>query len=69
MTYKRGDFVQLECKGQTVKAMVYLASSNGKSLMLGFDAMVDGHVGMMPIFLDDGGVYRSIVNDVEVKLK
>ncbi|MBK3333534.1 hypothetical protein [Burkholderia pseudomallei] len=70
MTWKRGDWVHLECDGHTLPAMVLLASANGKSLMLGFDAVIDGHVGTMPVLRsDDGMTYVSIVTGIEVHIR
>lgn len=65
---KRGDWVRIECDGRTLPAMVLLASSNGKSLLLSFDAILDGHVGTMPVLQVDDGTYRSIITGVEVRL-
>jgi hypothetical protein len=66
---KTGDSVTIICQGSTVVGEVLLASSNGKSIMLGFEAILADHVGMMPVLLDDDGVYRSLqVNSVEVVL-
>ena len=49
--------------------MVVLASENGKALMLEFEAILDGHAGMMPVLRDeDGGRYLSIVTGIEVRL-
>jgi NADH dehydrogenase FAD-containing subunit len=66
--FQTGDPVTIDCQGRTVPGVVQLASSNGKSLMLKFDAMLDGHVGMMPVLLDDDGVFRSIMSGVAVEL-
>jgi hypothetical protein len=54
---RRGDFVTLEVsvdengRPETVSGMVILASANGASLMIAFDAIIDGCVGMMPLGL------------------
>ena len=67
--FHRGQFVRLTYGGRVVKAMVMLASINGKSLMLGFDgALVPSHgegmfPGVMPLLQDDLGVYRDLVCD------
>lgn len=53
--FKRGDFVEITAGDKTVDGMVTLASENGKSLMVMFDAMLDGHVGVMPISVDASG--------------
>jgi hypothetical protein len=65
---KTGDSVTIICQGCTVVGNVLLASSNGKSIMLGFEAILANHVGTMPVLLDDDGVYRSLVNSVDVIL-
>lgn len=57
---KTGDKVWIGCDDRSVEGVIILASENEKSLMLGFEAILDGHVGMMPVSLIDG-VYRSIV--------
>lgn len=67
-TFQTADPVTIGCQGRTVDGVVQLASSNGKSLMLCFDAMLDGHVGMMPVLLGDDGVFRSIVTGTAVEL-
>jgi hypothetical protein len=58
---KTGDRVRLGCEGSTVEATVLLASENGKSLMLYFEAILAGHVGMMPVLRDDDGTYRTLM--------
>lgn len=69
MKWKRGAHVRITCGTETLLGMVMLASDNGNSLMLGFDGILDGHVGWMPVLRDDDGTYRSIVNDVEVSIE
>lgn len=58
---KTGDPVLIGYDGRTVEGTIMLASENELSLMLGFEAMLGGHLGMMPVLRDDGGVYRSII--------
>ena len=63
----RGDFVRLTYGGRTVRAMVLLASSNGASLMLGFDGALSPStggmfVGSMPVLRDGSGVYRDLMH-------
>jgi hypothetical protein len=60
MTFKTGDLVWIGCDDRTVEGVVMLASGNGRSLMLSFEALLDGHAGMMPV-LETDGVFRSIV--------
>lgn len=45
-----------------------LASSNGKSLMLEFMTVLDGHVGMMPVLMGNDGRYYSIVTGIEARI-
>lgn len=57
----RGDFVVLTTDtGRRVEAMVVLASPNGRSLMLMFDAMIGGWLGQMPIFEEEDGSWRAL---------
>jgi hypothetical protein len=63
----RGEFVRVTYRGQTVEAMVVLVSPNGESAALMFDAMLGGHVGMMPI-LWEGGRYRSLMEGEALEL-
>lgn len=65
---KKGDRVTVTCAGRTVPAEVALISSNGKSLVLTFDAMLDGHVGTMPVLRDDEGIYRALVTGSELTI-
>lgn len=65
---KRGDYVWIERDGQRVQAMVTLASPNGKSLMVMFDAMFHGYAGTMPLSLDETGEYRDLMTDQPVKV-
>lgn len=50
---KTGDEVTIECAGRTLRGVVALASSNGRSLALTFEGL---------------GVYRSIVTNAEVRI-
>lgn len=67
--WKTGDQVIIECNGRTLPGTVKLASPNSVSLMLEFEAILAGFVGMMPVFRHDDGVYRSLVNDQVVTLR
>lgn len=65
---KRGDFVKATYDGRTVEAMVTLASSNGRSLVIMWgDGMLGGHAGMMPISCDESGCY-SLIEGEPIKL-
>jgi hypothetical protein len=66
----RGDRVRLSCEGRTVEATVLLASDNGRSLMLEFEAILAGHVGMMAVLGEgDPPRYRSLIGDLPVAVE
>lgn len=72
-SFHRGQFVQVTCGGKTLKAMVLLASENGRSLMLGFDGGLPSRsggmfMGSLPVLMDDAGVYRDLIEDGEVTI-
>lgn len=50
---RRDAWVFVTYKGKTVQAEVYKRSPNGKSVILRFDAMLGGYVGMMPIMWEE----------------
>jgi hypothetical protein len=68
MTFKTGDRVWVGCDDRTVEGWIILASSNGVSLMVGFEALLDGHAGTMPVMLDDHGVYRALLTGHAIAL-
>jgi hypothetical protein len=51
---KTGDKVWIRFEDRSVPGEIILASDNGRSLMLGFEAIIDGHVGRMPVLMIDG---------------
>ena len=55
MMLKPGDPVIITYEGKTVHGFVRLASGNGRSLVLGFEATLGGFVGMMAISVEDDG--------------
>lgn len=63
-----GDAVEIVYGDHVVRGWVKLASGNGLSLMLEFEAVLGGFVGMMPVLLDDDGVYRDLFRRWPVKL-
>jgi hypothetical protein len=65
---KLGDQVLISVDGRVLDGEVLLASANGKSLLIGFDAMIGGHLMQMPLLLEHDGVYRSIIDGTEVAL-
>jgi hypothetical protein len=66
---QRGDVVQITAGDQVVNAMVVLASPNGKSLMVMFEAIIDGHVGQMPLFRDESGGYVAVITGRQITLE
>jgi hypothetical protein len=59
--WKTGDLVRITYEGRSVDGAVKLASPNGLSLMLEFDAILGGCVGMMPV-LYEGGQFICLLN-------
>lgn len=73
VTYTTGQRVTLAYHGQTIEATIALASGNGRSLMLMYDgAMMTPSGGMllkmMPLLMDDAGVYRDLVENAPATL-
>lgn len=61
---KAGDAITITAieEGRTVNGTIIVISENQKSAVIGFDALLDGHVGQMPIMLDDDSeYYRSLI--------
>jgi hypothetical protein len=67
--FAKDDAVEITCDGRTVEGKVIFASSNGLSLMLGFDALLNGHAGMMPVTMRDSISGFSIIDGTEVVIK
>jgi hypothetical protein len=59
--FRTGDQVMITYRGRTVPGAVMFGSSNGKSLMLTFEAILDGHVGMMPVLVNDDGSIEALM--------
>ena len=59
----------ISCDGRTVDGVVVFASHNGVSLMLGFDAMLSGHVGMMPVTMRGDANGISVIDGTEVSIR
>jgi hypothetical protein len=69
IVFQKHDQIVIQCDGRTLPGFVVMASPNGVSLMIAFEAMLDGHVGMMPVMWDaDLGAFRSIVTQIAVKI-
>ncbi len=69
MTWKTGDLVWISSDDLRIAGVVQLASGNSASLMLGFNTILRGHAGSMPVLRDDAGVYRSIMDSLPVALE
>lgn len=67
--FQTADKVRITVQGRTEPGEILLASPNGVSLMLQFEAILDGHVGMMPVLRDRNGIYHSIVTGSEVTIE
>lgn len=66
----RGARVRLTCDGYTVEAVVGFVSENQRSLILKFEAILAGHVGMMPVSGEgDPPRYRTLVGDLPVTIE
>lgn len=66
---KKGDRVTATYEGRSIEALVILASSNGRSLIIAWDdGMLGGHVGMMPILQDASGEYSSVIEGKPITL-
>ena len=66
---KRGDVVRLVHEGVSVDAFVALASENGASLLVMFDALLDGCVGSMPLYRGGDGQYRNIMTGTPITVE
>jgi hypothetical protein len=66
--WRTGDAVSIAVGEARVTGTVLYASANGVSLMLQFDALLAGHLGMMPVLRNDEGHYRSVITGVAVEL-
>jgi hypothetical protein len=66
--WRQGDRVMIAIGPDSTPGVVILASGNGKSLMLEFEAILHGHVGTMPVLLEDDGCFRSVVTGEVVTL-
>jgi hypothetical protein len=65
---RTGDPVIITYEGRTVSGHVILASPNGKSLMLEFEAILGGFVGMMPVLEREDGDYHDLLSGNVVKV-
>jgi metal-dependent amidase/aminoacylase/carboxypeptidase family protein len=69
--YAKGDAIEVTCEGRTVEGEVLMISENQVSAIIGFDAMIGTHAGMMPVTRWDTArnVYRSIIDGTEVTIR
>lgn len=67
--YAKDDDIEVTCEGRTVEGKVILASPNSISLMIGFEAVFGGHLGMMPITMRDANNGYSIIDGTEVTIR
>lgn len=67
--FKRGNAVVLSYGGSDYQGRVDLASADSCSLVLAFEAMIDGHAGAMAVLRGRDGVYRSISNGAQVDIR
>ena len=66
---KKGDRVRAIYEGRTVRAVVTMASPNGRSLVIMWDdGMLGGHLGTMPIFQEQNGSYASLMEGLPITL-
>lgn len=62
MSWAQGQAVRITYRGEACAGTIQLASENGRSLMLAFDAFLGGYAGMMPVLGDENGEnYRDLL--------
>ena len=67
--WKTGEPTRITYEGRTVAGRVILASGNGRSLMLEFEALLGGYAGTMPVLWDDtGATFRDLICGLAVTL-
>lgn len=71
MKLEKDEDILVTCGDRTVPARVEMISSNQVSLLISFEALLDGHAGMMPATRWDAArdAYRSIINGTEITIK
>jgi hypothetical protein len=69
MTFSKGDDIIIVCDGRKVDGEIMMASEKNFALMVKFDTILAGHVQMMPVFLVEGDVYRSVVDNTKVIIR
>jgi hypothetical protein len=61
--------VLLECDGQEWLAEIEMTSKNGGSLMIDFNGTIHNHLNYVPVMYHGKGIYRSIIDGTEVRIK
>ena len=69
MILQKGDHVKIQFSGQLLEGSVILASENGRSLALAFEGIMGGYVAMMPVLLEEDGIFRDLVTGREVEIE
>jgi len=71
MTFEKGDRIKIVYGEREVEGEVVIGSHNNAALMISFDAMLGGHVGVMPVLVHDQerGIYHSIIDGTEVRIQ
>ena len=69
MRFNKGDGVIIDCDGRTLDGEIVMASENNFALMVRFEAILAGHVEMMPVFHVNGDIYRSVSDGTTVTIR
>jgi hypothetical protein len=67
--WKEGQGILLECEGETFMAEIAMTSKNGVALMIAFKGTIHGHLNYLPVTYHGNGLYRSIIDGTEVRVK
>jgi hypothetical protein len=67
--WKVGQGILLECDDEKWLAEIVMTSKNGGSLMIGFNGTIRDHLNYMPVTYHGKGIYRSIIDGTEVRIK
>ncbi|SHG24922.1 hypothetical protein [Bradyrhizobium erythrophlei] len=68
---KKGDEIIITCGERIVPGEIVMISDNQVSAIISFEALLEGHAGLMPIVRHDKErcAYRSIIDGTEVTLR
>ena len=67
--WKEGQGILLECEGEKFPAEIVMTSKNGVALMIAFNGTIHDHLNYMPVMYYGKGIYRSIIDGTEVRVK